>query len=126
MDNRKNNKITSIVFLLLLATLIFITGCGGNSGSYITPLSIAPYTSGKTGVLKGKLYARVMPGEYFGIYEESEDTGENPVFKETDDDVTEYYSKVKGVIRIANKKYIYNPEVDMNFISLIYLQVFNQ
>jgi|GEM_PF-4604606 len=121
MNIRKNNRMTSTFFLLLLATLIFITGCGSNSGSYITPLSIAPYTSGKTGIIKGNLYANIMPGEYFGIYEEeedtedTEDTEENPVFSETDDDSREYYSKVRGVIRIANKKYIYNPEIDREF-----------
>ncbi|PLX16204.1 MAG: hypothetical protein C0601_11325 [Candidatus Muiribacterium halophilum] len=118
MIKQKTDKKNTLLFLFFVSVVLLITGCGSNSGSYISPISILPYTSGDEGAIRGKIYANIMPGEYFDInYSESgaEDTAENPVFSETNDNTRIFYSKAKGVIRIAGKKYIFNPEIDHEF-----------
>jgi len=68
---KKQRELIWILFILLTA-IMFLSGCSGNNGSYLAPISVLPYTSGEYGSLKGVIRTNFKPYRYFNLVKEGE------------------------------------------------------
>ncbi|MCK9475862.1 MAG: hypothetical protein M0R46_08090 [Candidatus Muirbacterium halophilum] len=75
---KKQRELIWILFILLTA-IMFLSGCNGNNGSYLAPISVLPYTSGDYGSLKGVIRTNFKPYRYFNLIKLGEPGEDDPV-----------------------------------------------
>ncbi|MFA5479287.1 MAG: PEGA domain-containing protein [Candidatus Muiribacteriota bacterium] len=120
---KKNTGRFLQISLILTTILLMIMGTGCKNGSYLTPIGMAPYTSGNNGTLSGEIFALSMPNYFFGdgsllrpVNEEDENENQNEAPMLFASNLRqEYNTRVFSIIRIAGKKYIYDPEIEPLF-----------
>lgn len=131
---KKDRQILWIIFLLL-TSILFLSGCSDNNGSYMAPISVLPYTQGETGALRGVIRTTIKPSNYFTLLrrtseEDSEDASEIIISGDTyeilygDEDTATadfeyddiFDTRVKVNIRIGAKVYSYNPEFEDEYV----------